>query len=164
MPLHRKGWVDSFVEKKNTSRQRINDSCRLFLHRCRITADMYLKYFIIKQCKIWRAEGEPHKERLQEHKRISTSIKKNQAEPGECWPTGPSQSLLSGWNQSAKKRKMRGEKNKKSLIGWEIRKSTQQPKHATIFPGENKSNKITKPHMEEHLKSTGSVHDHFMFH
>lgn len=27
------------------------------------------------------------------HKRISTSIKKSQAEPEECWPAGPSQSL-----------------------------------------------------------------------
>lgn len=28
------------------------------------------------------------------HKRISTSIKKSQEEPEECWPAGPSQSLL----------------------------------------------------------------------
>lgn len=29
------------------------------------------------------------------HKRISTSIKKNQAEPGEYWPAGQGQSLSS---------------------------------------------------------------------
>lgn len=28
------------------------------------------------------------------HKRISTSTERNQAEPEECWPAGPSQSLL----------------------------------------------------------------------
>lgn len=52
-------------------------------------------------CLIWahvkeevrRSREEPHRERLWVHKRISTSIERSQAEPGECWPAGSSQSL-----------------------------------------------------------------------
>lgn len=46
------------------------------------------------------------------HKRISTSIKRSQAEPGECWPAGPSQSLSprredrAGPQDTKKRRKM----------------------------------------------------------
>lgn len=42
------------------------------------------------------AGGNHTGKRLWGHKRISTSIERNQAEPGECRPAGPSQSLSPG--------------------------------------------------------------------
>lgn len=40
------------------------------------------------------SEGQRSPRQKQAHQRISTSTKRSQAEPGECWPAGPGQSLL----------------------------------------------------------------------
>lgn len=68
------------------------------------------------------------------HKRISTSIKKSQAEPEECWPAGPSQSLLPTEEDEAGPQEMRksgkgvGEGEREQMS---YRKAAQAAKHRT---------------------------------
>lgn len=91
------------------------------------------------------------------HKRISTSIKKSQAEPGECWPAEPSQSLLPRRDKRAgaedtRKRKRCEEGGKKTTD----RKAALQLKYKTIHP----SAKGKRNHPNRQEKNTQNQSNH----
>lgn len=100
------------------------------------------------------------------HKRISTSIERSQAEPGECWPAGPSQSLSprredrAGPRDTRTRRKTREKKKQTKKITDRTgdKKAARPVKYRTVHQSaKKKTPKSSNPKGKNTQNHLGSV-------